>query len=358
MTTGIRVHLGNLDITHFVKSVEWSGHCEKPNRQLNVSIINTQDGRKQAFKVTEGSQLLFIWNGKPLFTGYVFSFDIDAKGNSSITCYDANIYLLKNKDTRKFVNKKASDIVRQLATDFRIPFGHIEDTGYVIPSLILRDMTLYDMIVTALTLTRKQTGRRYFITNELGKTTLRSVAANPNRFVISAGSNIMSANYSRSIEDTKTRVKVTGGDKKKPTTAIESNGDLQKRFGIMQHVEEMDEKAKPAQVKQRASTLLKELAVINDQASVEALGSPNVFTGVGVYVEEPMTKIIGNYYVSEDTHRFDANRLHTMSLTLSYTLELPKLDYEGPAQETKPKAKRRSKKPTTKVLKKVEVKPK
>ena len=323
----MQISLGVSDITEFVKSVTWSGHSNVFDRQLDVSILNTKDGRKPAFKITEGHTLTFKWNNVVLFVGIIFAYDVDINGNMSLTCYDANIYLSKSHDIRQFKNRKASDIIRQLANDFGIPIGTIADTGYVIPLLILRNKSLYEMILITLTLTRKQTGKRFFIGNKDGKLTLTSPVDPVNRFVLKAGANVIDASYSLSIEDTKTQVKVTGGSKKKPITAVAKNDALRKRYGVMQHVEEMDEKATASQVKQQAATLLKEMAVINDQAIVDALGIPEVITGSAVYVVEPMTGLVGGYYVSNDTHTFEG-RMHTMSLELTRTYDLPPIEID------------------------------
>lgn len=333
----VRIRLGVSDITEFVTSVKWSGNSAKFNRQLDVILSNTQDGRKPAFKITEGHTLTFELDGKRLFVGVIFAFDTGIVGSMSITCYDSNVYLVKSHDTRKFTNKKASDIARQLAKDFGIPVGAIADTGYVIPRLIFRDKSLFEMLLIALTLTQKQTGKRYFVGNTDGKLTLSLASETKNRFILKAGANIVGASYSRSIEDTKTQIKVTGGDKDKPTTAVVKNDALRKKYGIMQHVEEMDEKATASQVKQRAATLLKEMAVINDQANVDALGIPEVITGAAVYVVEPMTGLAGGYYVTNDSHTFEGG-LHTMSLELTRTYDLPpiEIDKEVLGDDVKP----------------------
>lgn len=325
----VKLVIKNQDVSEFVKSVDWSGQTSSFDRRLNISLINTIDGRKRAFKVSEGDMISFDWQGKTLFIGIIFSFDADEEGNMSITAYDPNIYLAKSNDIRKFTNMKASDIVKKLSKDFGIPTGTIVNTGYVIPRLIFRDKSLFDMILTALTLTRKQTGKRFFVGNDKGKLTLKSPSDSKNRFVLQAGSNLTGASYSRSIEDTKTQIKVTGGNKKKPITSVASNSSLRKKFGVLQHVEEMDEKATSSQVKQRAATLLKEMAVINDQANVESIGIVEVISGTAVYVADPLSSIAGSYFVSSDSHTF-SNGMHTMSLELSKSNDLPpiKIDKE------------------------------
>jgi hypothetical protein len=325
----INVRYDKYDITEIVTSVEWSGHSERPFRQISVSLKNKVDGEKQALKIKNGGQMEFRNDGTLLFRGVVFSTDISERGDMNVTAYDENVYLTKSTENRKFTNVKASEIARRICSDFSIPVGKISDTGYVIPKLIMRDKTLYDILLYALTLTRKQTGKRFFIGNEGGKFYLRSATEKTSRYLLERGRNITGASYSESIEDTKTQVKVIGGKDDKYVVKLK-NDALAKKYGVMQAVEFMDEKATKSQVEQRAKTLLKESGFIDDQANVEVIGFDDIITGTAVYVREPMTGIIGGYYVTGDSHSFH-NGLHTMSLELSATYDLPKIEIEKEA---------------------------
>lgn len=320
----ITVWVRDINITDFVESATYEGHSEKPNRTLSLSLMNTTNGRVKAFITNPGDTVQFYVDGKREFVGVIFDSNISDKGSQTLTCFDRNIYLLKNNDSRIFRNKKASDIIKTLAKDFGIPVGTIEDTGYVIPTLALRNQSINDMISKALTLTRKQTNKRFFLTNADGKLQLKQHKNNVNPWVIEAGANLTSAGYSLSIEDTITQVKAIGGKDNKLTHSVKSIPS-QKLYGIMQHIEEMDEKATASQVKQRAETLLKELNVINDQANVSALGIIEVITGSGIYVREPMTGLLGGYYVTSDIHTF-SNGMHTMDLKISKSLEMPVIE--------------------------------
>lgn len=326
----IKVIYDNYDITPLVTSVEWSGHSEKFNRQLDVSVKNTLDGRKQVVKFANGKAIRFYNDSKLLFVGVVFTWDASTTGEVTVTAYDENVYLAKSNDVRKFTNMKASDIARRLCKDFGIPVGTIADTGYVIPKLIMRDKSLSDILLYALTLTRKQTGKRFFISNRAGKFYLTSAKSQTSKYLIEAGTNIIDASYSQSIEETITQVKVIGGKKDVHTVKLK-NADLAKKYGVMQAVEIMEEKSTKSQVEQRAKTLLKERGIIDDQANVEALGIDDVITGTAIYVREPMTGITGGYYVTSDSHRYDGNGTHTMSLEISHTYDLPKIEIEKEA---------------------------
>ncbi|SER87238.1 hypothetical protein [Psychrobacillus sp. OK032] len=344
-----RLLIRDIDIADFLTSATWSGHSEKPNRTLTLQFKNTIDGRYKAFAVSNGEAIQYFINNKRIFVGSVFDTDINESGNMTVTCYDRNYYTLKSKATRQFKNKKASEIVKQLAKDFGIPVGNIEDTGYVIPKLILRNHSLYDMMQKAMYLTYKQTKKRFFFGNVDGKLTLMQHKNNVTPWILAAGSNLTSASYSISMEDTKTQVQVVGGKDNKLTHTAKSVAS-QKLYGIMQHYEEMDEKATTSQVKQRAESLLKELNVLNDQASVSAIGIIDVVTGCGVYVREPMTGLAGGYYVTSDSHTFSDGK-HEMKLEISASLDLPKIEIsdeelgiEKPQKPKKKKAKKDAKK--------------
>ncbi|MNN90235.1 hypothetical protein D3C81_2081550 [compost metagenome] len=73
--------------------------------------------------------------------------------------------------------------------------------------------------------------------------------------------------------------------------------------------------------------MLEDLATIDDQARIECLGIPDVVSGSCVYVKESVTGILGGYYIAADEHKFE-NGSHTMSLTLSATDDIPKMDYK------------------------------
>jgi len=322
-----------------VQSVTWSGDITQAARKLDVSLVNTTDGRTQARRIEHGKELRLLYDGRELFRGPVFAFNVDAGGRMRVTAYDENTYLTRNQDTRKFVNMTASAIVRRLCADFGIPTGTIADTGYVIPKLILRDKSLWEMMITALTYTRKQTGRRYFITSREGRLQLLERKEQIVRWVLENGRNIIDASYSQSIEDMRTQVKVIGGDPdKKPIIAVVKDDALIKRFGIMQHLENVDPDMTASQVQQRAKQLLAELGTIDDTARVDALGNPDVTAGTAIYVRESMTGLVGGFYVSVDSHTFSGGT-HRMSLTLSATDDLPVMEYEEPPEEKRKRRK-------------------
>lgn len=314
---------GKTDITYYIKSATYSGDSNKFNTELALNLNATKFGRERAFTVEEGDSIKCVFDDKYTFYGVVFAVEITSEGAYSLTCYDSNVYLNKSNDMRIFANKKASDIIRMLASDFGIPVGNIADTGYVIPFLRLSNISLYEMILKALTITRKQTGKRFFVKNVDGKLTLVS-GLSTKKYMFSDSENLISATYSRSIEDTKTQIKVSGGEKGKEIVVVAKDESKRKKYGVLQSVEILDEKATASQIKQHAETLLKEQSQVSEQLSIEVLGIPEVSCGTAVYVRNLMTSTNGAYYVTGFTHNY--SDAHTMTLELSRTYELPDIE--------------------------------
>lgn len=344
----ISVILDNQGITQFVETVALSGDTSKFNRTLSLKMAASENGRKRAFKINEGDPIAFRYANSLRFVGIVFAYDISSDGSLNITAYDSNVYFAKSNDSRTFINKKASDIIRTLATDFGVHIGDIADTGYVIPYLQLSNQTLYDMILKALTITRRQTNRRFFVGNKGGKLTLTEGVSNT-KYLFKDAENLISVSYSRSIEETKTQVKVIGGAKGKETVVVVKDVEKRKKYGVLQVVEEMDEKATASQVKQRAQALLKDQSVVAEQLSVEVLGVPEVDVGTPVYIVNSMTATDGGYYVTSVNHEYSAG-LHKMSLELTRTYDLPTIEINSD-EITKPKPEKKKKKSDSKTKK-------
>jgi len=92
----------------------------------------------------------------------------------SVTAYDQLRYL-KNKDIYHYENKKASEVLKMIADDFKLNCGEIEDTKYVIRERLEDNVALFDVILTALNLTLQNTKRLYVIYDDFGKITLKGV---------------------------------------------------------------------------------------------------------------------------------------------------------------------------------------
>ncbi|MED3832926.1 NlpC/P60 family protein [Peribacillus frigoritolerans] len=297
---------------------------------------NTTNGTTKAVNVEVGKDIRLYKFGVEIFRGVIFNTEIASDGSFSFTAYDYNYYLTKNTDSMKFVKQKASQIIRTICKKFDIPYDHIDDTGYVIPKLILRNKSIYDMITIALTETRKKTGKVFMLGNESGKLVLRERKSQVKRVTIKDGSNLLSADYSESIEDLRNSVRLTGKNGEESKGVTVSDSDSIKKYGLMREKDHESEKT-DAQLKPIANALLKELNKVAKESSVEAIGDRSIIAGKMVQVSEKMTGISGGFYVITDSHTFEPNGVHTMDITVSKTLELNEIEYEPPEEPAKTK---------------------
>ena len=132
----------------------------------------------------EGACVQFSYGDKKLFRGYVFSRKQDKNGIVSVTAYDQLRYL-KNKDIYAFAGVTASQILKQIADDFKLQLGDVDDTKYVIPKMRASNETLFDIIQKALDHTylfsKNESGefekKRYILFDDFGKICLKEVGA-------------------------------------------------------------------------------------------------------------------------------------------------------------------------------------
>ena len=119
---------------------------------------------KLTFKVVKDATLNFIegdevrasYGGTDFFFGFVFIKKHGKDSTISVTAYDQLRYL-KNKDTFSYTSKKASEVIKELAEDFELKIGELDDTGFVIEKRRESNATIFDMMQNALDLTMVQT---------------------------------------------------------------------------------------------------------------------------------------------------------------------------------------------------------
>ena len=116
----------------------------------------------------EGNPVKLIVDGTPMFYGFVFTKKRDKGNTIDVTAFDQLRYL-KNKDTITEEGLKASDLLKRLATDFRLNLGTVEDTGYTMETVVEENQTLFDMIQNALDETLLNTKQLYVLYDDVGK---------------------------------------------------------------------------------------------------------------------------------------------------------------------------------------------
>lgn len=308
------------DITELVESVKWSGRKGAAARSLSVSVID-DDGYnhdRTGIKVTEGHQVVFKYNGNELFRGIIMRQTQSNRKKMSFTAYDNGIYLANNRDTFMYSKKTADAVFRDVCKRFSLKTDRIASCKYVIPELTKPRTTAFDVICDALQQDYEATGTRHYVMSDKGKLSLITRKENIKQWVIETGENIISYTYDRSIEDIRTRVKIRSKEGK--TIATKKNKALEKKIGIFQEVETKNDPLTQAQAKSIIDGILKSQGHPERTLNIDAIGIPDVISGVAVYIIIPHLGLKRTFYVDSDTHTFKDN-MYTMSLKLNYMNE-------------------------------------
>ena len=265
----------------------------------------------------EGNPVKLTVNGTTMFYGFVFT--KSRKANSvtiDVVAYDQLRYL-KNKDTITEEGLKASDLLKRIATDFRLNLGTVEDTGYTIETIVEENQTLFDMIQSALDETLMNTKQLYVLYDDAGKLTLKNINTMKLNLLIDeeTGENF---SYESSIdEQTYNKIKLAYNDEKtgKRELFIAQDGAKMNQWGVLQYFEEVQTKTGASA---KADALLKLYDQKTRKLTIQnAFGDVRVRAGSAVVVALNLGDIVTNNYmvVNKVTHTFRGDE-HMMELDL------------------------------------------
>lgn len=264
----------------------------------------------------EGDPVKLTVNGTAMFYGFVFKKKRDKGGTIDVVAYDQLRYL-KNKDTITEEGLKASDLLKRIATDFRLNLGTVEDTGYTLETIVEENQTLFDMIQSALDETLMNTKQLYVLYDDAGKLTLKNINTMKLNLLIDeeTGENF---SYESSIDDqTYNKIKLAYNNEEtgKRELYVAQDGEKINQWGVLQYFEEI-------QTKTGASAKADALLKLYDQKTrrltiQDAFGDVRVRAGSAVVVALNLGDIITNNFmvVNKVTHTFKDNE-HRMELDL------------------------------------------
>ena len=264
----------------------------------------------------EGSSVTLQVDDKPLFFGYIFVKRRDKSGAIECTAYD-QIRYLKNKDIYVYEDKTAAEVVQMLAEDYGLKLGEVEQTQDKIASRTEENVTLLDMIETALDLELSHKGHMFVLYDDYGSLTLKNIANMRLDLLINSAA-AENFDYTSSIdEQTYNQIKLAYANKEtgKWETYIAKDGEHINLWGLLQYFDtlEKDEngQAKADALLQLYNSKTRRLKISN------ALGDVRVRAGCLVGVALDLGDIIANTYmlVEKVTHTFKESE-HFMDLTL------------------------------------------
>lgn len=287
------------DITTLTSAAKWKTQRVGAPAQLDLTVVSDA-----AVTYTEGGIITVTEGGAGVFYGYIFKLSYSDKETVSITAYDQMRYL-KNKDTYVFKGKRADEILTQIAADFKIKLGALENTGYVIPQMIEDGQTLFDIILKALDYTLINTARMFYLWDDFGSLRISDVSKSVIALVV--GDNSLATGYTYSSEidsDTANRIKLVYDNKtsgKRELYVVQDGANIN-RWGILQHYAKVDEGLNPAQIEAQADQLLLIKNRPKKAFDIEGLSDLSIRAGRGIKVEISDIGINGWYIVEEASH--------------------------------------------------------
>lgn len=314
-------------IEEAITSMTWSGSKQEASRTLIMEVVKVKE--KTEFEIGS-SILVYDARTNKEQMRYLIIKKEKSRNSSTIkyTARDIRWWLTRSKVDKKFEHMTASDIFLHLCKTLDIPIGTVVDTKIKFTVLHFVNKTPWDILITALTETRKQSGKRFLTHIKNGKLELVEQRSQTISWVIEEGRNLMDASYSESIESTYTQVKVVGKNSKgNEISIVKKNEEAQKKYGVIQEYISQNDSLSYAELDAIATQKLKELSVLQKSGTIKTIGINGVEAGSGIYVIDRETGLIGSFYVESDTHQYK-NGYHEMSLTLAWTNELPEIEYK------------------------------
>lgn len=264
----------------------------------------------------EGDAVRFSVDGQVVFLGWVFTKSRDRYAVIDVTCYDQLRYL-KASASYCFVGRTAGDIIREIAQDFQLTVGALDDTGYAIPTLVKEDKSCLDIISAASQDTLLATGKLYTFFDDAGALSLREAGSMVARGVVGEGSLLLDYTYKTDIDEhTYNSIKLVRPNEatgRGDVFQVVDSGNIA-RWGLLQLYQTVDEALNNAQTAAKAKSMLSYYNRRWRTLKVSALGLNGVRAGQMLMMDVPNLgdiHLFGLVLLEKVTHTYEHDA-HTM----------------------------------------------
>ena len=274
------------DVSNIAKDVSTSKAIDNSAGKCSFSIDTNQN--KIRFPMGSTVSLTVTESGKRKgkFFGYIFT--AEPKGDSvSITAYDQLRYL-KNSESYVLTGTTMENLITLIGRDFNLRLGTIEGSRYILPERVEDNKALGDIIQRAIDFTLQGTGRQYIIRDEFGYLCCRDVSKLVTNAIIGNVSLLKDYSYKESIDsDVYNSVKLYKDNKDtgRREVYIAKDSDNQKRWGMLQLYQSVDENVTDAQARAKAEQLLRLYNKLNRTLKLNCKGLIDLEPGNGIYLQ-------------------------------------------------------------------------
>ena len=273
---------------------------------------------KSGIGIAEGSSVELSVDGVKMFKGYVFTAERNRDGEVAYVAYDQLRYLKANA-SYVFEAMTLPQIIQQIAADFNLTCGTLEEPGYAFPCLIKENVSCLDIIFDALAETIIQTGKIYVFYDNAGALSLTEARNMYSTVLLGDGSLVTDYTYKRDIDsDTYNRVKLVRPNKDtgRADTYVYEDTETIGKWGLLQYYDQVDENLNEAQIDQMCAQYLQYYNRVLQTLTIEAIGVPGLRAGMIIPVRfgDINDLSVSRLLLAEKvTHTFEADD-HTMSI--------------------------------------------
>lgn len=270
------------DVTTLCAGAKWSTKRSGSPASLELTVIVDD-----SVTWTHGG-IVALKDGKTgIFYGYVVKIRQKETDRVEVTAYDQTWYLKKNKETYVFTGKRADQILTQIAADFGLKCGALENTGYAIPSMIEDGHTLFDIVLKALDHTLINSGKMFVLWDDFGS--LRITDVEKSKLDLFVGDSSLATGYTYETDidsESYNKIKLVRDNKKtgKRDVYIFQDSKNIKLWGVLQNYETVDEDMNEAKIKERGGQMLELYNRPKKSFEVKALLDLSVRAGRALYI--------------------------------------------------------------------------
>ncbi len=204
-----------------------------------------------------------------------------------------------------------------ICADFGLQVGSVEETNYIIPYRIEENQTIFDIIYTALDLTKNFNKKNYIFFDDFGKISLKSYENMKLPVLIDTNKYTINYFHTTSIDkNVYNSIKVSLKNKKTKiiSTYLEEDNTSKSKWGTLRKFERLPNDFNSVQAKNYAKNLLSISNKLNEKIEIVCFGNEKVKGGniINLLIDEKLKNVL----VEECTHIISNNE-HIMKLNLT-----------------------------------------
>lgn len=296
------------------------------------SKLTFQIAMTENMGIDYGNKVTLNIKGKLFFMGYIFKMKPQKDEILELMCYDSLRYL-KNKGSYVFKNESYSDMLKKIASDFKLPIGEVEDTGFKLKGRVEAEKEFWEILMNASNETTNNTGNIYVLFDKGNSICLKKRENMKVDTCVVTKDTFQDYEYEGTIdENTYNSVFITQLDDNQKEVATHKIADQNNvnKWGVLQYYALTTEKE--TSIKEKMAKILQ---LTNKPTrkfkALDVFGDANVRAGSVVPVLFNLYDLSINGYmvVGSVTHKFESDGIHFMDMSLYNFDIMPQVQVDG-----------------------------